>query len=650
MLAVLAACGTFMNLFTYYILESSEYLFIQYLLPVIFVNLWFVWRSSTPCRHVMAVVVTGTIALMATTVYAKSSYHVGALFSIVFSIALSQIFSKPKTAMIVSLCIQSILVATYFIFEHIVQTPLALQSVLVTFVGTCGTIIVLYYYTTAFMQQRSLLEQTIKLVNIGLVTFDVPTNKITLDNNAVKMIGYTGDPNDFSAEDFKASIHPDDLQMYEDAVYDASHEPLVVRIKNTDGEYRYIKGKRFRMSDSTSVSLLQDVTEYELDKLNQHNTVEQLEIALKELENKNREQSRLYSVVAHELRTPAASLQMILSEYFDDRSIRLTSDALGLVKHLLEVLDDMRLVMEPTTIRKNKMSASPIFPLVYAAQTSVHAFNSEKHINLEFDGNLISYQTFNVDTRLIKQVSLNLVKNAIVHSGCKNIFVYVAGEEDRYIGDYVFTVDVRDDGKGITEHTASQMFDPFYQGDKNAPGSGLGLYICKQIAQNLGGDLKYTRLPKGSKFTFTFRANPATEDAPQSAMENTEVKNLVKYDLKGKKVLFAEDDKTLTMLTTAILKKQGVEVIHAGDGFEAIEKFHEGTFDFILTDYHMPKMNGDKLTQVIRDAGFDLPIIALTAATIGKETDHLLEAGCTAVMGKPINIDELVKILSENKG
>ena len=100
--------------------------------------------------------------------------------------------------------------------------------------------------------------------------------------------------------------------------------------------------------------------------------------------------------------------------------------------------------------------------------------------------------------------------------------------------------------------------------------------------------------------------------------------------LQGKRFLFAEDQKTLQLLTSKLLRNAGAEVVVCDNGKQALDAFRAGEFDIVLTDLMMPVMSGDALIRHIRADGFTGQVVALTAAIIGKETDRLLEAGAVA--------------------
>jgi CheY-like chemotaxis protein len=113
--------------------------------------------------------------------------------------------------------------------------------------------------------------------------------------------------------------------------------------------------------------------------------------------------------------------------------------------------------------------------------------------------------------------------------------------------------------------------------------------------------------------------------------------------------LLAEDNPTIQMLTKRMLEQRGANLVVANNGEEALLKVQEQSFDLILSDIFMPKMNGYKLVESIREQGIQTPVIGLTAATIGEETDKMLAAGANAVLSKPVNIQDLTNLVASFK-
>ena len=108
----------------------------------------------------------------------------------------------------------------------------------------------------------------------------------------------------------------------------------------------------------------------------------------------------------------------------------------------------------------------------------------------------------------------------------------------------------------------------------------------------------------------------------------------------------SQDRGLIRNFPSKLLKDAGADVVLCDNGKQALEAFHEGEFDIVLTDLMMPEMNGDELIRHIRAEGFAGQVVALTAAIIGKETDILLQAGADAVLNKPINIYEMKRTIA----
>lgn len=101
------------------------------------------------------------------------------------------------------------------------------------------------------------------------------------------------------------------------------------------------------------------------------------------------------------------------------------------------------------------------------------------------------------------------------------------------------------------------------------------------------------------------------------------------------------------MLTGKILKKQGATVVVNSDGQQALDAYAEGAFDLVMSDIFMPELDGYGLVKGLRERGYAGPIVGLTAATIGIETDLMLEAGADIVISKPIQLPKLQAFLLE---
>jgi len=117
--------------------------------------------------------------------------------------------------------------------------------------------------------------------------------------------------------------------------------------------------------------------------------------------------------------------------------------------------------------------------------------------------------------------------------------------------------------------------------------------------------------------------------------------------LEGRRVLFAEDQLTLQLLTKSLLEKAGADIRVTDNGKQALEAFDKEPFELVITDAMMPEMDGYQLSTALRDRGYTGPIIAVTAAVIGEEIENLKRAGVDLVLPKPINMQRLKEALND---
>lgn len=352
-------------------------------------------------------------------------------------------------------------------------------------------------------------------------------------------------------------------------------------------------------------------------------------------------QRELFAVIGHELRTPVASLQMILRDETtpNDAKIRTLEE---ITDDLLSVLDDMRAVVTPERAKAAQRVVRNPVNVTKRAFSPLSAVLNTHGMQLHFAFCEDLDNSFRFNEQALRQMVSNLVKNAALHSGGSEVWVRL--DCDREADLAVLTIE--DNGKGIPDEDVGLVFSAFGRGRTSSDGTGLGLYISSGLASDLGGTLVYEeRKGGGSCFRASFPLEAVAGD-PQEA-DKAQMQARVERYLDGMRVLIAEDDAMLRLLTQKILQKENARVTACVDGAEALAAFSPDQFDLVLTDLMMPNMSGLELTQALRAKGVDIPIIAVTAAVIGEETDQLLKAGANAVISKPITLERLVAALED---
>ena len=316
--------------------------------------------------------------------------------------------------------------------------------------------------------------------------------------------------------------------------------------------------------------------------------------------------------------------------------------------NLLSVLEDLRVVVAPERALESKLKVghpankveraiSPLKPMIEEAEFSISLDLPEK-----------GEKHYHLHAQPLRQLVTNLVKNAVVHSGGDRIQVELTLNETDATQTQA-TLRIGDNGKGLTPTEQQHVFEAFGRGDTSSDGSGLGLFIVSQLIKKMDGSLSYeTSQLGGACFVVSFPLQVA-EQAQAQAQAQAQVQDI----LSGLNILLAEDDSFLAQLTQKMLSAKGANVTVAENGQIALDAFqtHVMTqaFDVVITDLMMPELDGHGLVKAIRESDTQIPIITVTAAVIGQETDQLMAEGATAVLSKPIKVDELAEVLSQKQ-
>lgn len=356
--------------------------------------------------------------------------------------------------------------------------------------------------------------------------------------------------------------------------------------------------------------------------------------------------------MSHEIRTPMNGVigftELALAGELEEsqrQNLEMIADSGRAMLRLLNDLLDfakiesgqMTVSSEPTDLRHQLRGAMRIMEPV--------ALQKGLSLEVEIDDGVPEW--VRSDAMRLRQILLNLIGNALKFTEEGGVSIGVSTDETCA----ALNISIADTGIGIQADQIDLVFDKFTQADSSIArrfgGTGLGLPICSQLAELLGGSLKAESVfGAGSKFTLTLPL--AICDTPQDNGV-AEAEEEPTSALKSVKILVAEDNYINQKLTLAMIEKAGHSAALAEDGEQAIEMIKErhGTqdaFDVVLMDMQMPKLDGLQATRKIRSAGLTpetLPIIALTANAYQEDIDACREAGMQAHLAKPLRLREL---------
>lgn len=238
------------------------------------------------------------------------------------------------------------------------------------------------------------------------------------------------------------------------------------------------------------------------------------------------------------------------------------------------------------------------------------------------------------DDRRVQQVLLNLLSNAIRFGRGRPVEVSIQLTEPAQL-----RFSVRDQGPGVAESDQQRIFDPYVQASagtaRSHGGTGLGLSLCRQLVQAMGGALWLQSQPgAGSTFSFELPLPAAGSEpgAPEAARAGR---------LDGLSVLLADDDPVNLGVLRLTLESLGAQVEAVTDGQQALDRARAQPFALLILDMQMPHMDGPTATATLRAEGSQVPVLALTASVLAEDAAVCLRAGMNAVATKPLTKDHL---------
>jgi len=245
------------------------------------------------------------------------------------------------------------------------------------------------------------------------------------------------------------------------------------------------------------------------------------------------------------------------------------------------------------------------------------------------------------DAHQIQQVLLNLVINAeqamLAANGRGSLVIRTWHDVEHE----AVALQVSDDGPGIPLEVKSKIFNPFFTTKETGKGTGLGLTVAYAIVQEHSGSIRVDSSPDGgASFTVELPVS-AAESLPKPRRTTGSNSELA----KGASVLLVEDERALALAVSEALTDAGLHVDHAGDGEEALARVRQSSYDLVICDLKMPKVDGMALYRAIAAASPVLArrVIFVTGAASGAEAERFLEESGCRWLAKPFRLGDLLR-------
>ena len=368
--------------------------------------------------------------------------------------------------------------------------------------------------------------------------------------------------------------------------------------------------------------------------------------------------------VSHDIRTPMNAIlgysELMQNELKDNDLSKVLEHLNKLQKAGNILLSIINNVLDMARIESGHMELDENYANIEdIRQRLFEMFEDEakkKNIHVRYTFN-VEHKHVMADVTKVEEIFVNILSNAVKYTpsnGSVEVNVdELSCDEPGYM---IVRTSITDTGIGMSQEYLDKIFESFSRErmtSSKISGTGLGMAIVKKYVDLLGGtiDVKSV-LGKGSTFIVTLKYKIADEKYYLNEQEeNCEVDNKI---LDGKHILLAEDNDLNAEIALTILERAGLFVERVKNGIECVNKVIEnpvGTYDVILMDIQMPKMDGYKATCEIRNlqdkAKACIPIVAITANAFEEDKKKAMDAGMDGHIAKPINIEDLFVVLTD---
>ncbi len=387
-----------------------------------------------------------------------------------------------------------------------------------------------------------------------------------------------------------------------------------------------------------------------------------LQIALQQAQAANVAKNAFLANMSHDIRTPLNAIigfTDLIDTHLSDRNKvktyleKIRDSSNQLLMSVNESLEITRMESGKAALAETECS---IEELLDEVEEKARIAVRPKGHRLTVDCSGVRHHAVVLDIVRMREILDQLLDNAVKYTapgGRISLQVRELEEAPKGYGKYQFIVS--DNGIGISEDFLDKMFEPFERENNTTKsgvmGSGLGLALTKNLVDMMEGTIQVSsRVGEGSQFVVTLLFRLQADQSPHAVLPRT----LNVEELKGKRVLLAEDNEINSEIAKELLTDQGFLVYTARDGQEVVDMIREsapGDYDVVLMDIQMPVKDGYEAAREIRRlpntdlAG--IPIIAVSANAFAEDQEKSLEAGMNCHFPKPIDIEKLCETIGK---
>lgn len=463
-------------------------------------------------------------------------------------------------------------------------------------------------------------------------------------------------------------VEPDAATEFAETFSLDNIKDLVKRqIYDFGGEFRQRFGKEYKW---VNVRLVWDellgsdeaiffFREVDAEKLKELEHMQLTERALKVARENTKSRNMFFSAMSHDMRAPLNGIigMAELAELHKD-DMNLVSDYVQKIKssgkQLLTLIND---ILEMARLDNGKVEhLQETFDMTVALKEIGDMFSAQAELEQKYFNQDFKLEPVNVsgDLQGLHQILNNVLSNALKYTPAGGKISFMVRREQDKNNRANFSFVVQDTGCGMSEKFLEKIYTPFERdsrfGVPKVTGTGLGMTIVKSLVERLEGTIHISsKVDEGTCVIISLPFMLAPEQPKPQVKDAPKLK-----DFAGCKVLVADDNDISMEIITELLTMNGLDVLPAANGREAVEQFAaspEGSVHMVLMDVQMPEMDGCEATRQIRqlprrDAA-SVPILALTGNSSSEDVEAAMQAGMNDYMVKPVKMKLLAKMMSE---
>ena len=463
-------------------------------------------------------------------------------------------------------------------------------------------------------------------------------------------------------------VEPDAATEFAETFSLDNIKDLVKRqIYDFGGEFRQRFGKEYKW---VNVRLVWDellgsdeaiffFREVDAEKLKELEHMQLTERALKVARENTKSRNMFFSAMSHDMRAPLNGIigMAELAELHKD-DMNLVSDYVQKIKssgkQLLTLIND---ILEMARLDNGKVEhLQETFDMTVALKEIGDMFSAQAELEQKYFNQDFKLEPVNVsgDLQGLHQILNNVLSNALKYTPAGGKISFMVRREQDKNNRANFSFVVQDTGCGMSEKFLEKIYTPFERdsrfGVPKVTGTGLGMTIVKSLVERLEGTIHISsKVDEGTCVIISLPFMLAPEQPKPQVKDTPKLK-----DFAGCKVLVADDNDISMEIITELLTMNGLDVLPAANGREAVEQFAaspEGSVHMVLMDVQMPELDGCEATRQIRqlprrDAA-SVPILALTGNSSSEDVEAAMQAGMNDYMVKPVKMKLLAKMMSE---